>query len=46
MTLVNFTIDKASIEIPQFTLYYFRKEQDGSCRSGYGRKPDHTSNRD
>jgi hypothetical protein len=26
LTLANFTIDKASIEIPQFTLYYFRKD--------------------
>jgi hypothetical protein len=25
MTLVNFTIDKTTMEIPQFTLYYFRK---------------------
>jgi hypothetical protein len=27
MTLVNFTIDKANIEIPQYTLYYFRKDK-------------------
>ena len=27
MTLANFTIDKASMEIPQFTLYYFRKDK-------------------
>ena len=26
MTLANFTIDKASMEIPQYTLYYFRKD--------------------
>jgi hypothetical protein len=26
MTLVNYTIGKTSIEIPQYTLYYFRKD--------------------
>ncbi len=26
LTLVNFTIDRTSMEIPQFTLYYFRKD--------------------
>ena len=26
LTLANFTIDKTTIEIPQFTLYYFRKD--------------------
>jgi hypothetical protein len=26
MTLANFTIGKATMEIPQFTLYYFRKD--------------------
>lgn len=26
LTLVNFTIDQTSMEIPQFTLYYFRKD--------------------
>jgi hypothetical protein len=26
MTMVNFTIDKTTMEIPQFTLYYFKKD--------------------
>jgi hypothetical protein len=39
MTIVNFTIDKTTMEIPQFTLYYFKKDSNGRRRPRLRPKP-------
>src|SRR6266516_2672792 len=39
LTLANFVTGQTSMQIPQFTLYYFRQEN-SRCRSGGCRKPD------